>query len=522
MDRTKDTPMKNSFLLIVLSLFITANISGCSLFSSSDEEQETATVAQEGAEASDASGGFASDDFASDDFASDDFESGDEFAKDDFESGTGFDAEAMASGGTEAAPEELVAGNTEVEDVFGDEYPDDDYGMGAEAAAPPAAATDTFANDTSFGAEDDALFMDEGGALPADPMSSNQETDLFAQEDTGPIVDTPAFGDPIGAPEAVYDVPSGFVPVKKMKPTAYNRSGANINRLYVVRPGDNMDSIAQKLYGSSSRAEDLYSYNSHFRGKTLDVGDKIYYESPNNKNDQSMMTYYEDNNLAPSYYTSQEGDNIRKISKKLLGHNRSWMEVWATNPNIESKGQLPGGLQIRYWPGDAATQTMAMDDPAPTPPPAAFVEDEMPEPEPVAMDTPENVPDFEDAGESLPVEEPVEVADINEPSMDDASKMDEDFAPPPAAGQVDIPPPPPPKAVAPPPPPPAPKSNFQKPAPPKMNMAKSGDGDSIAGVGDDNMIMGALGGLLILAAIIMLIFIRRSRAKRVNFSQTQV
>ena len=127
------------------------------------------------------------------------------------------------------------------------------------------------------------------------------------------------------------DVNAGLVSVKKMKPAAYRRAGGNVNRLYVVRPGDNMDSIAEKLYGSSSESEKLYSYNSHHRGRTLDVGDKIYYESPNNSNDPTMMTYYEDNNMTPSYYTSQEGENIRKIAKNLLSHDRSWMELYATN-----------------------------------------------------------------------------------------------------------------------------------------------------------------------------------------------
>ena len=135
------------------------------------------------------------------------------------------------------------------------------------------------------------------------------------------FVDTPKFSDNAFDGGAIYDVPSkNYISVKKMKPAAYKRAGDNINRLYVVRSGDNMDSIANKLYGSSSEADRLYSYNPSFSWKKHSVvGDKIYYESPNNKNDPTMMTYYEDNNVAPSYYTSQDGDNIRKISKKLLG-----------------------------------------------------------------------------------------------------------------------------------------------------------------------------------------------------------
>ena len=56
--------MKNSILFIVLTLFLSVNITSCSLFSSGGDEQETATITEDGAEAS-----------GTDDFASDDFES---------------------------------------------------------------------------------------------------------------------------------------------------------------------------------------------------------------------------------------------------------------------------------------------------------------------------------------------------------------------------------------------------------------------------------------------------------------
>jgi len=108
------------------------------------------------------------------------------------------------------------------------------------------------------------------------------------------------------------------------------------------------------------------------------------------------------------------------------------------------------------------------------------------------------------------------VAQLDEPKpFSDGNE--EDFNPPPAAGMAS-PPPAPPKSMAPP-APPAPRAQFDKPSssPPVPSMMDAGEM-----VADDSMIMGALGGLLILAAIIMLIFIRRNRAKRVNFSQTQI
>ncbi len=552
--------MKNSILLIVLALFFSMNITGCSLFSSDEETAETATVA----EAGDFEGGEG-------EFASDEFEMGDAGGA-DFESAD-FDAEAVAKGDGDEGLGDLAGGDVEVEDNFGDEYPDDEFGApaagtevaaadgfgddefgdgfddgfgdGAAATTAAAAPTEDYISDDAFAtvddemsdafgtttaAADDGLFVDEGGGIPEAPMMTNQESDLFGSDSMAadPVVDTPdysdtsygGFSDPIGA------MADSTVPVKKMKPAAYKRAGGNVNRLYVVRPGDNMDSIAQKIYGDSSQTEKLYEFNSHHRGRTLDVGDKVYYESPNNPNDTSMLTYYEDNSLAPSYYTSQDGDNIRKVAKQLLGHNRSWMEIYATNGNVESKGSIPAGLQIRYWP-DGASQTLAMNTPAETAPVTMDEPVEMTDPEPIAMDDPVEMTDpepiaMDDPADMPSMDEPAEMANLDEPdSLDDPG----DMTPPPAMGQAGMPPSPPPQAkqpVAPPPPPIGGPKPMKKPAPPIVAGSPSSDDPLSAISGDDNMIMGALGGLLLLAAIIMLIFIRRSRAKRVNFSQTQV
>ena len=505
--------MRNSILFIVLALFCSMNITGCSLFSSDDEDQETATISEDGSAGE------------SDEFASDDFESSDDLD---------FDPEAMAKDDDVESPDELAGEDVEVEDAFGDEYEDDEYDSATTKVADAKKATDDatedYIDDNSFGASDgsdDSLFVDEGGGIPSDTMAANQDEDLFGGADEmEPVVDTPTYDDSSYAgTDDIYDETPKFVSVKRMKPAAYKRAGGNVNRLYVVRPGDNMNSIAEKLYGDSSKSKDLYSYNSHFNGKSLKVGDKIYYESPNSPNDQTMMTYYEDNNIAPQYYTSNDGDNIRKVAKKLLGHERSWMEIYATNSNIDSKNGIPGGLQVRYWPDGtvAPAPKLAMAEPEmPEPEPIAEPEP-TPEPADMAMNDPEE-PDFDEEPAMDDLAEPTEVA-MNDPQPENPAAddgMQEDFdPPPPTAGSVN--PPPPPKPVAPPPPPPAPNANMNKPKPPKFGGApKPNANDPLAAIGDDSMIMSALGGLLILAAIIMLIFIRRSRAKRVNFSQTQV
>lgn len=506
--------MRKMILLVPLALLFSLNLTGCSLFSSGSEDQENATVAEEGQGA----------------------EGGDEFASDEFEGGEGdtaavgdaatevavegddseFDADAMAkdegADGTEVASEDM-----EVEDSFGaeagvDNYPDDDYSEGAKgktAAADSEESSDDYIDDNSFATED-SLAVDEGGGLPDNTLTANEEKDLFGQAQD-PIVDTPSFVDSsFGGGMDPMPEEKAPIPVKKMKDAAYQAAGANMNRLYVVRPGDNMDNIAQKIYGQD-KAKDLYSYNPHFKNKTLKVGDKVYYESPNNKNDQVMMTYYEDLNIAPQFYSTSEGDNIRSLSKKLLGHERSWMEVWATNDAVESKDRMTAGIQIRYWPDGVDTQMAQV--PKNNAPASSSHPEPMDIPDEVAVNDPKHAAPMGEP-EEVPLDEPKEVAQLDDPKPFDEAKMDEDFNPPPTAGSMDARPP------QPPPPPPAPKANFNKPVIPNPGFDKSQDPLNI--VGDDSMIMGALGGLLILAAVIMLIFIRRSRSKRVNFSQTQI
>ncbi len=502
MTSTEDTAMRNKFLILTLSLIFTFQLTGCSLFSSSSDETETATVETDEQGSSEL-----------DDFSSDDFESGE------------FDPQAMAEGGGD---EVLAAegADVEVEDNFGfesetDAYSDDDYGASAQASTEDFISDDSFGSGADASSEDtagagvgdDSLFADEGG-LPADPMTDNQEQDLFAQ-DTTPTVDTPAFQDPgfggdsFDQGEPMSDGPK-LVPVKKMKAAAYKRAGANMNRLYVARAGDTLVFISRKIYSGQRSEEDLLSYNPHFRGRDLKVGDKIYYESPTNPNDTTMKTYYEDLNLAPQYYTTQEGENIRAVAKTLLGDDRSWMEIWATNENLESKGKVSGGIQIRYWPDGVDTQ-MAENTTKPMP---------VAEPSPEPQEVVETIADSESADldfEEDAATEPTEVAQLDEPKpFEDASGIEEDFTPPPAAGMAS--PPAPPKPTMAPPAPPAPRAQFDKPT----NLPVPSMMDAGEMVADDSMIMGALGGLLILAAIIMLIFIRRNRAKRVNFSQTQI
>ena len=145
---------------------------------------------------------------------------------------------------------------------------------------------------------------------------------------------------------------SSFIPVKKIKTQTYYKQGLLVNAVYIARPGDNMRSISEKIY-SRDQKEQLYTINPHFKNRTLKPGDKIYYSSPNRKTDsQNLLFYYEDEGFAASYYTAKQGQNIRDISTSLLGNPNSWKEIWATNPNLKSKGLLEETIEVKYWPNN--------------------------------------------------------------------------------------------------------------------------------------------------------------------------
>ena len=443
--------MKKTVLHIFLFLIC---LSGCSLFSSNENNEENKTTLPSG-------------------------EAGyEEFTGDSSE--VGLDPEGESSEDGNMSTEEGFANDTQVDEYADDEYADDKM---------------------------DVNNIGEG-ELPTSPMTDNQEKDLFASQSGSSFSDSFSSSNQINS---MMGEPKKLIPVKKMKSSVYQRSGVNINRLYVVRSGDNMESIARKIYGDNRRSEDIYSYNPHFRGKVLNVGDKIYYQSPHNPNDSAMKTYYEDNNLQPQYYVTQESDNLRRFSRKLLGHKRSWMEIYATNENIESKGRLPAGLRIRYWP-DSGMKI------AENPNPSNF--NTPPEPPPESQPQPDEPPPVENQDQQMamdqnqepqPVENIEDIDNMEEPlaqtgNMNPDSQTNDENLPPPSAVPEGINQPSIEPAVS---------------SPPSAKKPVVSTKKDLKKFTEDQKLMVALCGLMFLVAIILLILIRRNRSRKVNFGHTQ-
>ncbi len=242
---------------------------------------------------------------------------------DSFSSGEDFPEEPMSDSLFETEEDTSVSEST-YDDTSSDDLFESD-----------SSTSNTYADDTSS----DDLFENDSGSTDVSLDTSSDGDDNYFESDTS-------------SSYASFDTPSPLklVPVKKIKSEPYQIGNDWINRVYLIREGDSLYDVSQKIYGND-RVKDLKKWNPYFYSKSPKVGDKVYYSSIKNPGDSmNLITYYQENNMTPKSYTARSGDNIRNLSKDWLGHERSWMEVWATNPDVISKWALSGGENLQYWP----------------------------------------------------------------------------------------------------------------------------------------------------------------------------
>ena len=292
--------------------------------------------------------------------------------------------------------------------------------------------TDEFAEEQPASqtvAEDVSIDVDYSGQVANDKSASQ----LLAEDDVAIDIDySSEVGQALNTSTPVASN-KGFLPVRKMQTVPYSKNGVLVNSIYFVRPGDSLASIGSKIYGNGS-AVDFTLVNPHLKAGSLKVGQKVYYNSPNRSQDRSrLLTYYEDVRMPAQTYSASKGENIRTVAKNLLGHPRSWMEIWASNQQIQEKWALSAPHQIRYWNGSQAPLAPSLarnTQPAPAAPkPVAKIEPAAKAAETVAANTSsqaslnldEAIEDDETLEEDI-FDDPVAVAEaednIDEPDME--------------------------------------------------------------------------------------------------------
>lgn len=459
----------------------------------------------------------------------------------------------------EAAAEESMDGDESLEDVEGlddegGEVADDTSSDASFEEAPADATADAGAatGDEAEGFSEDALSDDGSAAVAETPPADGaapaaggfSENDMAADPafaDTPPAVDpggesaqvveTPPVSEPPPAAETAsnssFDSGSGsssgggrsypVIPLKKIEAAPFERDGVLLNAVYFARPGDTFSKVAKMIYSDGKKTKVLKNINPDTMPR---VGDPIYYNSPNRPTDNTAMkVYYEDAGIQPKIYMANEGDDLKKVSKSLLGFDGAWKEVWASN-SVESKSKVPSGTEIRYY----SESEMA---------PAVVANNEMSSPaaQDLGMPPDNGMPAAPDAG--IPPDNGMPAApDAGMPPLDMGMPPDQmadapapppdNMLPPPDAappmdagmgGMNDMPP----QDMAPPPPPP--------PPPPPENNTVAARPDLAADGSDNDMLMalGAAGGIAVLLAGLMIMRRRRQqREMAAAFGDTQV
>ncbi len=329
-----------------------------------------------------------------------------------------------------------------------------------------------------------------------------------------PIIETPVDSSAaIETPMAAAEVKEASVQpaassntLKKIAETVpYKHGEGFVNTVYIARPKEKLADISRSIYGMD-KSKELKSINSFLKNKAPKGGDKVYYISPNRPTDSSRtISFYEDTGMMASTYVAEKGENLHKVSKKLLGYDNAWKEVWTTN-EISSKTKLAKGDSIRYWRGAEQIQTsptLANNDGS-----AKIVEspsqmpEQMPPAQEVAMNTPpppqEMAPPQPQAAQELPPPPPPP-ADMQQPVAQ------QELPPPPPQEMT----PPPPQEMTPPPPPPQDLAAAPVAPVKQHNMEEEPAAEEMNS--DTTMMIGVVA---VLVAALALVLVRRNKKKK--------
>lgn len=347
-----------------------------------------------------------------------------------------------------------------------------------EAPAAPADATATAM------AEPPPAPMPEALPPPAATTKADEKTPEPPMMMAGTQPEEPS------APPAEEKPKPAPVSLKKVAEKPWKAGKTVFNTVYFAKPGDTLASISQLVYGAD-KTDMLKAGNPSYKSRDPKPGDKVYYSSPTRPTDMDrMLTSYEDTGLQPQIYVAKKGDNIRKLSKQLLGYDGAWKEMWASNP-VESKGALDEGTELRYWASAPVAATA----------PTGNMENAMPPAESVPPPPAQTV-----AANEMPPPPMPEMAPPPPPPAAAANEIPPPPPPMPEVAQNDIPPPPPVEQMAPPPPPPAPKAK-------KAPAAEA----EHTGMDEDQMM--ALGVVAVAAAGIAALLVARKRRKQKDMEQ---
>ena len=441
------------------------------------------------------------------------------------------DVEALAD---ESAP--VTAAPTDAPAATSETLPEDALGAApTDGAAAPNESVATLPPTEAAPApapapvEGDGLSLEAPAPAPVDPAATVTDQQPPVSTEAAPS-ETASIEPPPAATEPPPAEAKPVASLQKVDEKPRTVDGLLLNGVYLARPGDNLKKISKMIYGED-RSKELKKANPALKFRGPKPGEKVYYHSAKRADDaERVVNFYEESGLAPETYTAKAGDNIRKVSKQLLGYDNAWKEVWSTN-SVESKGELTEGTELKYF---SPTQVAALKgteappaaaaEAAPAAPPA-MNEAALPPPPEHHDQNAESLPPPPPPVESAP---PPTQAELPPPPPVES-------APATGTASSDLPPPPPSMDAAAdlPPPPPEPQAamNDIPPPPPPMEASPSASGSGRkkkahdeGGMDEDTTM--ALGAVAVIAAgAAAMLVVRRKRKQKdmeSNFDSTHV
>jgi LysM repeat protein len=125
---------------------------------------------------------------------------------------------------------------------------------------------------------------------------------------------------------------------------------------YVVKVGDTLSTIAQAIYGDSSKWQEMATLTSIENANLVKPGDVVYYQL--NEQTAAFALAYE--GTPKEEMVVQKGDTLSSIAQRVYGHFGDWKSIWRQNAHISNPDQLEVGQTISYLSPKAFSQMLDM------------------------------------------------------------------------------------------------------------------------------------------------------------------
>ena len=125
---------------------------------------------------------------------------------------------------------------------------------------------------------------------------------------------------------------SGGIVVNPVNPPSTNSNTSKPNgNLYIVKAGDNLESISKQFYGTIDYWSDIYAANVN----TIDDPDWIY---------PGMQLTIPEYSKTIRHWVVQEGDSLWSIAARFYSDSNQWKRIYDVNPHIKNPNYI--------YPGD--------------------------------------------------------------------------------------------------------------------------------------------------------------------------